>query len=79
MVNEGGSTTGASRNHSLSGRSVNDSMGGINMSMSGDSFIFTQSRSSTGALVTGLTEKLNQKRIKSSMDFAGVGGQARAH
>jgi len=45
--------------------------GGINMSMSGDSFIFTQSRSSTGALVTGLTEKLNQKRIKSSMDFAG--------
>lgn len=36
-----------------------------------------QSRSSTGALVTGLTEKLNQKRIKSSMDFAGVGARAK--
>ena len=33
---------------------------------------FVQSRSSTGALVTGLTEKLNQKRIKSAMDFSAV-------
>ena len=37
--------------------------------MSGDHTAMTQSRSSTGALVTGLTEKLNQKRIKSAMDF----------
>lgn len=33
------------------------------------SFNYTQSRSFTGALITGLTEKLNQKRIKSSMDW----------
>ncbi|MEW5297631.1 MAG: hypothetical protein WDW36_000829 [Sanguina aurantia] len=38
-------------------------------SHSNDTFLYTQSRSSTGALVTGLTEKLNQKRIQSSMDF----------
>lgn len=34
-----------------------------------DSFNYAQSRSFTGALVTGLTEKLNQKRIKSTMDW----------
>ena len=38
-------------------------------SFSGDTFALNQSRSSTGALVTGLTEKLNHKRIKSAMDF----------
>lgn len=38
-------------------------------SFSGDAFALNQSRSSTGALVTGLTEKLNHKRIKSAMDF----------
>ncbi|KAJ9519284.1 hypothetical protein QJQ45_017942 [Haematococcus lacustris] len=67
VSSEGGSVSG-SRNQSFSGRSINDS-GGVNMSA--ESFVFAQSRSSTGALVTGLTEKLNQKRIKSSMDFAG--------
>lgn len=41
-------------------------------SHSNDTFLYTQSRSSTGALVTGLTEKLNQKRIQSSMDFYAV-------
>ena len=56
--------------------SMSASMGinasGIGIGNSQDSFVFTQSRSSTGALVTGLTEKLNQKRIKSSMDYDGV-------
>ena len=32
--------------------------------------MYVQSRSSTGALVTGLTEKLNQKRLKTAMDFS---------
>lgn len=41
-------------------------------SHSNDTFLYTQSRSSTGALVTGLTEKLNQKRIQNSMDFYAV-------
>jgi hypothetical protein len=45
------------------------SVGGGSVSC-GDHFAFNQSRSSTGALVTGLTEKLNQKRIKSAMDFS---------
>lgn len=60
---------------SLSGLSPSlarsDSLG---VSLSGDSFMYNQSRSSTGALVTGLTEKLNQKRIRSSMDFNMVSG-----
>eukprot|EP00798_Chlamydomonas_sp_ICE-L_P005663 gene5663-8988_t len=44
---------------------------GIGIGNSDGNFVFAQSRSSTGALVTGLTEKLNQKRIKSSMEFNG--------
>lgn len=62
---------------SLSGLSPSlarsDSLG---VSLSGDSFMYNQSRSSTGALVTGLTEKLNQKRIRSSMDFNMVRARA---
>ncbi len=42
------------------------SMGSFNS----ESYAMTHSRSSTGALVTGLTEKLNQKRIKTAMDFS---------
>eukprot|EP00798_Chlamydomonas_sp_ICE-L_P030866 gene30866-35910_t len=56
-------------------RDGNSGMGsgiGLGNSIS-DSFIFKQSCSSTGALVAGLTEKLNQKRIKSSMEFEGSG------
>ncbi|GIL83127.1 hypothetical protein Vretimale_11467 [Volvox reticuliferus] len=65
MMSEGGSMSGILTGAGGSiGRS--DSLG---VSLSGDSFMYTQSRSSTGALVTGLTEKLNQKRIRSSMDF----------
>ncbi|KAG1661596.1 hypothetical protein FOA52_000771 [Chlamydomonas sp. UWO 241] len=63
-------------NASLSGMSfskMSDAFnvgGSVGGSVSGDQFAFNQSRSSTGALVTGLTEKLNQKRIKSAMDFS---------
>jgi hypothetical protein len=45
------------------------------MVSNGRSYTTQQAASSTGALVTGLTEKLNQKRIDVSMSDGEVGPQ----
>jgi len=68
QAGEGGSS------HSLCQGLVGSSMrssslNGSRSMGSSDSYALTQSLPSTGALVTGITEKLNQKRTKSSMDF----------
>ncbi|GAX83961.1 hypothetical protein CEUSTIGMA_g11385.t1 [Chlamydomonas eustigma] len=74
VPNADGSQSGSmSYNNQKSFSSANggiDIGGSINSSAGSESYAMTHSRSSTGALVTGLTEKLNQKRIKSAMDFS---------
>ncbi|KAG1661344.1 hypothetical protein FOA52_005906 [Chlamydomonas sp. UWO 241] len=67
-----GSMGGSIGGGSLLGKGIAGELGSGSMGTGSfkDMTSMMQSLSTTGALVTGLTEKLNQKRMKSAMDFS---------